>query len=237
MGRRVRTARRSEGPHAVVEGRSRASGSRTRRSPWTTQQVELPPHWTWCTLADVSGHIVDGTHHTPTYVSQDGVSFISAKDVKGGQILFNGCKMIPRTEFEELRKRCHPKQGDILFTKSGSIGEVAIVRGNHVFTLFESVALIPLAPSINREYASYVIYLGASGEFGQSNQKGVAVKHLHLKDLRRLPFPLPPLSEQERIATMAGKLLALCDTLESKLRDAEQGAQRLAEAMVAEMVA
>ncbi|ATB43088.1 hypothetical protein CYFUS_008567 [Cystobacter fuscus] len=39
MGRRFRTARRSEGPHAVVEWRSRASGSRTRRSTWTTPRI------------------------------------------------------------------------------------------------------------------------------------------------------------------------------------------------------
>jgi type I restriction enzyme S subunit len=55
--------------------------------------------------------------------------------------------------------------------------------------------------------------------------------------LNRLYVPLPPIAEQQRIIAKVDQLMTLCDALESKLRDAEQGAQRLAEAMVAEMVA
>jgi type I restriction enzyme S subunit len=185
----------------------------------------IPTNWKWCALADVAGHIVDGTHHTPKYVTADGISFISAKDIKNGKIIFDGCRMISRTEYEDLRKRCDPKLGDLLVTKSGSIGEVAIVRTKQQFTLFESVALIPIAPSIDREYASHVVSLGTSGDFGKEHQKGVAVRHLHLKDLRRLPFPLPPLMEQRRIAARVKQLMVLCDELETKqIKKQEAGA-------------
>lgn len=52
-----------------------------------------------------------------------------------------------------------------------------------------------------------------------------------------IPIPVPPLEEQNRISARVKQFMSLCDMLESKLRDAEQGAQRLAEAMAAEMVA
>jgi len=45
------------------------------------------------------------------------------------------------------------------------------------------------------------------------------------------------LAEQKRIFTKVDQLMALCYDLEAKLRRAEEGAQKLAEAMVAEIVA
>ncbi|MFY0572610.1 restriction endonuclease subunit S [Archangium lansingense] len=58
-----------------------------------------------------------------------------------------------------------------------------------------------------------------------------------LKDLEQFPIALPPLAEQKRIIAKVDQLMALCDELEARLRDAEKGAQRLAEAMTAAMVA
>lgn len=52
-----------------------------------------------------------------------------------------------------------------------------------------------------------------------------------------MPLPFPPGAEQKRIVSIVQRFMVLCDTVEAKLRDAEQGAQRLAEAMAAEMVA
>ena len=201
-----------------------------------TPSHDIPSSWRWCRLEDVAGHIVDGTHHTPTYVNT-GVDFISAKDIKNGHIVFEACRQISKEEFADLAKRCRPQRGNILVTKSGSIGDVAIVETDRVFTLFESVALVPLVPSIDPKFASYVIYLEASGQFGDLRRKGMAVQHLHLVDLRSLPFPVPPLAEQKRIVAKVEQLMKLCDDLEAALRRSEDRAAKLAEAVVQEMVA
>ncbi len=196
----------------------------------------VPRGWMWCQLGDVAGHIVDGTHHTPKYQEQ-GVAFISAKDIKGGKLVFDRCRYISAEEFEELAGRCCPKRGDVLVTKSGSIGEVAIVDTDRKFTLFESVALVPVVPSVHPRFVAHVAYLGASGQFGKDNQKGVGVTHLHLVDLRRVPFPLPPVAEQRRIVAKVEQLMKVCDDLEVKLRRAEGRAAKLVEAVVQELVA
>jgi type I restriction enzyme S subunit len=95
---------------------------------------ELPDSWEWCYLQEISGHIVDGTHHTPTYL-ENGIPFISAKDIINGQISFENCKRIPESQYQELIKRCNPQKGDILLTKSGTIGRVSIVKTEQKFTL------------------------------------------------------------------------------------------------------
>jgi type I restriction enzyme S subunit len=56
--------------------------------------------------------------------------------------------------------------------------------------------------------------------------------HIH-----EVMLPLPPLAEQARIVAKVDQLMALCDTLEAALRRAEATAQKLAEAVVAEIVA
>ena len=223
---------------SMIEGRrtgGRGNGEATQVDAFTPP-YELPAAWRWRPLADIAGHIVDGTHHTPKYVER-GMDFISAKDVRKGKISFDGCRQISKEEFDELTKRCRPKRGDVLVTKSGSIGEVAIVDTDRAFTLFESVALVPVVGSVNSHYAAYVIYLGASGDFGAENQRGVAVRHLHLVDLRKLPFPLPPRKEQDAIVLRVEQLMKGCDELEAMLRRAEERAAKLVEAVVQELVA
>ena len=48
---------------------------------------------------------------------------------------------------------------------------------------------------------------------------------------------LPPLAEQARIVAKVDHLMALCDSLEAKIRAADEGARRLAESLVAELIA
>ena len=166
--------------------------------PDTANLPELPVGWVWASIEQLAGHIVDGTHHTPTYV-EDGIDFISAKDIDGWKIDFSRCRKIPQEEHTELIKRCYPQTGHVLISKSGTIGRVAIVKTDKPFSLFESVAVIPLLKFMSSEFIAYAVFSGVQGEFGKKWQKGVAVRHLHLEDLRRLPIQLPPLKEQEKV--------------------------------------
>jgi type I restriction enzyme S subunit len=221
---------------AMLGNRKAGKASDTEETPASANPHEIPGSWVWCRLFELAGHIVDGTHHTPRYVEK-GYDFISAKDVKERAINFEGCRQISEEEYGQLIKRCRPKRGDVLVTKSGSIGEVAVVDTDRDFTLFESVALVPTVPAVNPTYISYVVYLGASGAFGAEKRKGIGVPHLHLVDLRELPVPLPPRTEQDRIVAKVEHLLSLCDALEASLRRAEDRASRYAEAVIRELLA
>ncbi|WP_411847432.1 restriction endonuclease subunit S [Roseibacillus persicicus] len=176
----------------------------------------LPSGWEWTTLAHLANHIADGTHKTPTYV-EDGVAFLSAKDVNGFKLSFDTCRYIPREEHEQLIKRCFPKPGNVLVTKSGTIGRIAVVKTNREFSLFESVANVPVLGQICSEFVAYAAQVGIAGAFGTKNKKGVAVRHLHLEDLRRLPIPLPSLAEQNQIVAEAEARTTAIDHLEAEL--------------------
>jgi type I restriction enzyme S subunit len=67
--------------------------------------------------------------------------------------------------------------------------------------------------------------------------KGTLIQHMFTSQVDEALILIPPLAEQARIVTKVDQLMALCDTLEAALRRAETTAQKLAEAVVAELVA
>lgn len=197
--------------------------NKPRKDPEITPHIDefkdlpvLPKEWMWVLLAQLSHHIVDGTHKTPRYV-QEGVPFISAKDINNFRISFEDTRYITQDEHEELIKRCQPKKGCVLITKSGTIGRVAVVKTDAAFSLFESVANVPVIEPINSDYIAYISYLSATGAFGATKQKGVAVRHLHLEDLRRIPIPLPPIEEQKQIIMLLNEAISVIENLENEI--------------------
>lgn len=191
----------------------------------------LPQEWQWVLLAQVSHHIVDGTHKTPKYVDK-GVPFISAKDINDFKISFEGIRHISQDEHNELIKRCAPHKGCVLITKSGTIGRVAVVKTDIEFSLFESVANVPIISPISPDFVAYASYFSAAGAFGAANQKGVAVRHLHLEDLRRIPIPLPPLQEQEEIVKRLTEAMSAIENLENEIESNLQKSEALRQSIL-----
>jgi len=156
--------------------------------------------WVTQKLGDVAGKITDGTHKTPGYL-ECGIPFLSAKDLKNGGVVWDSGKFISIDEHLELSKRCDPRRGDILLAKSGSLGDVAIVDRDHEFSLFESLCLI----KHDREQLDGVFLLHALRNPSLrahllGKNKGVAIRHLHLVDIRSLLVPVPPISIQQDFA-------------------------------------
>ncbi|HHK5547667.1 TPA: restriction endonuclease subunit S [Bacillus thuringiensis] len=197
------------------------------------KSFELPKGWEWVRLGDISEKVTDGTHKTPTYLLQ-GVKFISAKDVKNGKISFNDCKYVSEEEYNSIQNRCNIRQGTILITKSGSIGDVAVVDEQcERFCIFESVAVVNKLLNLNPYYMSYALTIILK-MLPKKHIKGVGVKHLHLKEIKEILFPLPPLNEQQRIVEKLNLLMNYCDNLERNIVEIKQEKEKLMKAVLQE---
>jgi type I restriction enzyme S subunit len=174
----------------------------------------LPSGWTREKLGSLCYKITDGTHKTPDY-KNEGVVFISAKNIRNGTLDFSDHKYISQEEHEMLTKRCRPETGDVMLSKSGSLGDsVVIPRLDFEFSIFESLALFKVNRSkIDPEYLMQILNSPLAKRYFWSITTGLAVKHLHLGDLKKMPIVCPKLSEQNS----TNKTLGIWDEASNKI--------------------
>jgi type I restriction enzyme, S subunit len=164
-------------------------------------------------LDDLCTTITDGTHVTPTYMDE-GIPFLSVKDISSGIINFNGTRLISPEEHAFLTKRCKPERDDILLTKVGTTGIAKVVDVDREFSIFVSIALLKLDKSrLNPKFAEYMLNSPILKQHSSDGTRGVGNKNLVLKFIKEFPMPHPPLDEQRRIVAYLDGLQAKVNAL------------------------
>jgi type I restriction enzyme S subunit len=195
---------------------------------------DLPSGWEWVNVDALCFKVTDGTHLTPQYTAS-GVRFVSAKDIVSGKLVFDRCKFISQEEHGQLYRRCNPEYHDIVISKSGSIGTVALVEDRDEFSLFESLALLKFDQTSLFSPFLVCALTHACALLTTGHIRGVGVKHLHLDILRGLELAIPPLVEQQRIVAKVDQLMALVDELERQQDASRATASKLLDAIVHEL--
>ena len=196
---------------------------------------ELPSGWDFVRIIDVCYKITDGTHHTPRYV-EEGVPFLSIKDIDFGKISYNSCRHITSNEHKELIKRCKPEKNDLLFCRIGTLGRCALIRDDREFSIFVSLGLIKFFTNfIDKDYFeqlmnSPIMYK----QYLEIKAGGLHTNKLNLTDMPKLIIPIPPLNEQKRIVEKIDQLMKLCDELKIKVKENQKNANLLMEAVLRE---
>ena len=188
-----------------------------------TEIGEIPESWEWVRLEEVvRKSIRDGVHQTPTYV-EDGVPFITAKDIVGNKICFASCAYISAEEHTTLSKRVKPEVGDVLLTKVGTVGNVALVDTIQQFSIFVQIALIkPESDKIDSGFLLYALESDMGQKEINRNCAQSTMRFIGVQKISNVRVPVPSLFEQAEIATT----LQACDT---KIAAFEQEATRLDE--------
>ena len=184
---------------------------------------EVPAGWMWTTLPELCIiPITDGTHQTPTYTDKEqGVPFISSKDVTSQKINWCNIKYITRELHEVLYKRVAPQKDDILLAKNGTTGVAAIVEDSRVFDIYVTLAVIRPSKNVCPQYLHQVINSDFCKEQFNSHLTGIGLPNLHLVDIKKTVIPLPPLAEQLRIIKEIERWFALIDTIEQSKENLE----------------
>jgi type I restriction enzyme, S subunit len=164
-------------------------------------------------LEDLCTRVTDGTHITPHYV-EEGVPFISVKDITGGRIRLDSSRRISREEHARLTKRCQPEQGDILLTKIGTIGLAMVVDIDEEFSIFVSLALLKLKKDrVLPKFIEHMLNSTIIRDQALADTRGVGNKNLVLKFIREFSIPTPPLPVQRRIVAELDEVKAKLDAV------------------------
>jgi type I restriction enzyme S subunit len=173
-------------------------------------------------LANLCETITDGTHSTPAYVEQ-GIPFLSVKDITSGQIKFDNVKYITEEEHCILTKRCKPEFGDVLLTKVGTTGFAKAIDVDIDFSIFVSLALLKInKEKLDPKYVEYMLNSSRLREYSARGTRGVGNKNLVLKFIKEFPIPVPKLPEQRRIVAYLDNLQAKLDSVKKLQRQAQK---------------
>lgn len=180
----------------------------------STWYPSLPVGWGRGRVKSIATRVTDGAHISPD--TDGGVfDFVSTRDLNGGSIDFDGAlKTTPETYKYMVETGCQPYDGDVLFSKDGTVGETAVVRGGHPFVVASSLVIV--SPDHERMVSNYLAYVFASRtarEQAASMMRGAGLPRLSVGNLARLEVPIPPLGEQRAIVDYLDRETARIDTL------------------------
>lgn len=161
----------------------------------------IPSHWNSMPLLPLlRGKITDGPHETPTLVDK-GIPFISVDSLNDSEnIDFSVVKkFISEEDYQVYSKKTNLETGDILFSKSATIGKTAIV-GNERYMVWSPIAIIKPGKTLYNKFLYYVLsekrYIEHVRLLGSFNTQA----NVGMREIERSIIPCPPILEQETIA-------------------------------------
>ena len=177
---------------------------------------EIPENWCWCRLNDVCKEISDIDHRMPKSYP-NGIPYISPQDfTKDGKINFKNAKKISPQDYEDLSKKSKPEKGDIIFPRYGTIGKIRCIDFEEPCLVSYSCATLKTnLENMNKNYVVYVLKspliqeIEINKHINETTQANVGIQSI--KDFL---FPLPPLSEQQRIVSAIEKAFEQIDIIE-----------------------
>ena len=178
---------------------------------------DLPDGWAWARLGAVAEAIGDGDHQPPPQTSF-GVPFLVISNVSGGQLSFENTRFVSKEYFSQLPETRKPRNGDLLFTVTGSYGISVLVDSDDRFCFQRHIAIV--RPCIISNRYLYVV-LGSSyvKSICDAKATGTAQKTVGLATLRELLIPVAPYREQMQIYAQTQDALSIVDSVSSDKED------------------
>ncbi len=140
-----------------------------------------------------------GFTYKPDY-TENGVYFLSVKDISGGKIDFSKAKKVSQKTYDNASYGSKPRKGDILFGRVGTMGKPQIIETDIPFCIFVSLGFFrDHFDLINKKYICLWMESFLFQQQVNINVKGAAQKNLNTGWLKNFLIPVPPLNEQERI--------------------------------------
>ena len=171
--------------------------------------------------------IIDYRGKTPPK-SSSGVRLVTAKVVKGGQILDEPAEYILSSYYDEWMRRGLPRRLDVLITTEAPLGEVAILKKEARIALAQRIILLRANPQcVDPVYLFYAL----QSDFGQAELRarasGTTVLGIKQSELRNALIPVFALPIQRRIAGILSAYDDLIENSQRRIKIREEMARRL----------
>lgn len=185
----------------------------------------LPEGWEYARLADITS-VLNGRAYAKDELLDAGVPVLRV-----GNLFTSSHWYYSNLELEE-DKYCD--SGDLIFAWSASFGPFIwpgpkVIYHYHIWKL-----KLHSEANLNKLFL-YKFLLEKTVEMKASGH-GVSMIHMTKQAMEKIVVPVPPLTEQSRIVAKVDELMALCDSLKARIKDAQAIQIHLADAIVEQAV-
>ena len=165
------------------------------------EPYKLPPNWCWAKFLCCS-NIRTGKKDA-NYGSED------------GEYPFFTCAADP-IRCDGYSFDCHA----ILLAGNGDIGNISIYDGK--FEAYQRTYVVETVGDIDTRYA-YYYFKYKWEDYNKDKMFGTAIPYIRLGNLQDFPFPIAPMSEQERIVKQIESLFEKLDEAKEKAKEVVDG--------------
>jgi type I restriction enzyme S subunit len=159
--------------------------------------------------------------------TEEGTPYIRVGDIKRGQIEIDNAVKIPLVQENLKKSSIKLKIDDILFTRKGSFGNVAVVTDKEIHTIISSEIMLLrlISDSLLPEYLT--LFLNSQFGYLQIEQRvhGIAYYSISQEDLAEIEIVILPISKQKRIVKKIHSSFILKEESKILLETAKQAVE------------
>jgi len=163
-------------------------------------------NWKIMKLMDITECIIDCLHaKKPNFIQYGNKIFLEVSNIgDDGFLDLRNKKYITNEDYEKWTSRLKPRKNDIVITKTGRVGSVAILDSDNSFCIGRNQVLIRCNSKIvlPEFLLLYLLSPLFKGELRRLTIDGTILKSLHVKYIPEIRVPIPNIDEQKSIINL-----------------------------------
>ena len=162
---------------------------------------------------------------------------VTGQDFSNDNVEWCHCYQINKNRYDE-DPFIQLSEGDILVTKDGTIGKVAVVRNlDKPACLNSGIFVLKEKRNMNNRFSFWYLFSPILSQFNYwMNNGATTIQHLYQNVFERMPFPVPPITEQQEIASYLDKRCAQIDASICKAKREIELLQEYKQSLITEVV-
>jgi type I restriction enzyme S subunit len=185
---------------------------------------EIPDGWIWCRLGEVVTQLFDGpfgSHLKSIDYTNSGIQVIRLQNL--GVMKFKEEKetFVSQEKYESIIQHT-VYEGDIIIGSFLADGVNCVVLPELRYTAIAKADCFTIRIKHKMLLNTFIMFLLSSNPMFIELSKllrGMTRLRINTTQLKNIPVPLPPLSEQHRIAQKLDELMQTCDALEASIKE------------------
>lgn len=186
------------------------------KRPWLEANGNTYPYRKLIHVASLKARIGWQSLRTDEFVDE-GPYCVTGTDFQSGKVNWSTAYHVSNERYE-MDRNIQLNEGDLLVTKDGTIGKVAVVQGlDEPATLNSGVFVVrPKTNQLSTDFLGWVIRSKVFDDFVAFNFSGSTINHLYQNVFETFRFPFPDLVTQRQIADFLHRETARIDLLIEK---------------------